>query len=968
MRQSSWYYLKGLLFLLAFWGVCGGWGSRSAQAETLRLIHVGNQTDSMAASLGYLVNTPYVLLQEFEKQSTQAVTDLRITEQSVCFYRQGTYLWGPGLDITAFKQQLTAQHLPTKQFQRTVAILDADDSVSVAFQGRELTPLHDLAQKHRDYRERTHLKNATLHGFTNGWLMLQLPEASAINFDPLQWEMIIGLTAQMEFKGESKPWRIRLIGKHNGEDLRRLTLIRQLRQSNTLLVQSGNLLPGINEIAAGQVSFQRPLVLKMAQSLNYFAIAVGMNELRGGLDPLQQEQQRFALPLLSANLRRNNQTIFAPYRLIRQGRYLVAFIGLTSAEDIETLKTRGVLPPDLTVLPVSEALGGALEDVALEAGQKPDLVVVLTNARNQDFRDIRAFSKDIHLIAAEESAPNKLATDTHTVADWATRVPLVLRSNRNAINHIWVGLTPAKLTVRNDIHPVGPELEPDPYFLPLVMQQRQDAYEQALYTLLPDMKDVILKDPELLTLFGRSETIARWLRFLYGTATMPPERIARLISPRITREMMLNLMANLMLASTQSEVAILNKNHTMPIMPGNLPKVLVYEMLKTDVIVESWAVTGKQLKDLARLPDVIMAGTNPEHTQVWGSEIRDKEIYQALILSDVAAKNEVKTILKGANRRTYALAGQDAEAPVYLQNLVLRYLESLRHQPDFSYQLGQMLKPQGEQKKAVLSIEVKQLQFNLKQYDAVNNAPFDKVRVTRVNSPDSLGFSGNGEVALRYDSQGFAWKNGVMAKLDMMAVADKPIQENQDDLVLSSELKLHFLGVPMVNTSFVPYLEALYDTEFSPTVGKDGIPNPRQAELGGVLGFSLTPSGMFKKVKTGFLLRRDFNRVQGNLETGFILDASHELPLSDSLKWQNDLEFKYVLPNIGDSASDLALTLRFLSTVKFTLTQNLALNLFADTVLFQGKVPTTSQMGASFLFGAGLSYERIWKPAYEPLF
>lgn len=69
--------------------------------------------------------------------------------------------------------------------------------------------------------------------------------------------------------------------------------------------------------------------------------------------------------------------------------------------------------------------------------------------------------------------------------------------------------------------------------------------------------------------------------------------------------------------------------------------------------------------------------TGSEPTQVWGSEIRDKEIYQTLILSDVAAKNEVKTILKGANRRTYALAGQNAEAPVYfkVKSLQLRKWE-----------------------------------------------------------------------------------------------------------------------------------------------------------------------------------------------------------------------------------------------------------------------------------------------------
>ena len=54
--------------------------------------------------------------------------------------------------------------------------------------------------------------------------------------------------------------------------------------------------------------------------------------------------------------------------------------------------------------------------------------------------------------------------------------------------------------------------------------------------------------------------------------------------------------------------------------------------------------------------------------------------------------------------------------------------------------------------------------------------------------------------------------------------------------------------------------------------------------------------------------------------------------------------------------------------VLIPLVDELALSVAADLFFFQGKVDATRQPGASMLLRIGLTYDRLWKPRYQPLF
>ena len=45
-----------------------------------------------------------------------------------------------------------------------------------------------------------------------------------------------------------------------------------------------------------------------------------------------------------------------------------------------------------------------------------------------------------------------------------------------------------------------------------------------------------------------------------------------------------------------------------------------------------------------------------------------------------------------------------------------------------------------------------------------------------------------------------------------------------------------------------------------------------------------------------------------------------------------------------------------------------AVSLALDVFAFKGKVPQTSTPGTSAILRVGLSYDRLWKPRYQPFF
>jgi len=159
-----------------------------------------------------------------------------------------------------------------------------------------------------------------------------------------------------------------------------------------------------------------------------------------------------------------------------------------------------------------------------------------------------------------------------------------------------------------------------------------------------------------------------------------------------------------------------------------------------------------------------------------------------------------------------------------------------------------------------------------------------------------------------------------------------------------------------------------FDTEFTSTVNPvTQQKNTRQLALRGILGFARPPGLKWRVMEAGALIERDFG--QGPLQFGFhartygrfALDKYHRL----FYVFINDAT--YFLPAAEDTESDLALRYNMVHELLIPLVDELSLSVAADLFFFKGKVELNHNLGMNMLLRVGLTYDRLWKPRFQPL-
>lgn len=960
-----------LVFLYLFFGL---FLTPSAQAGHFSLLHTAG-IHGLASNYHYQIQQPYQLIHEYAQQNPEALESLRTHGAAIYFHDRGHYIWAPGMGIQAFRHFLASG--PQRQGSKRRLVLESSDSIVLEPDSDQnfLSKLKPLLPKNPG----TEMTSASLDIYPGPIYVLHLDTATApASPDPLAWEMLLGLKLSIEQKTGSS--ELVLIGKPSGDGPRRYGLLKGLRDSHTLLVDSGNLLEGLSSVNTASLSLQRSNSLNALKKLDYFALNMGAEELRGGLDNLLREQEQYNLPWISASLRQEGHFIFAPYKLARseEGKTL-ALIGIGNSHELEQLQETGLLGPGCEILKPAEALNAALKHLEQTLKQAPDLIVVLTNASGNELESLLQSNLGVDVILGDTQAPLQPGKWSLERVQAPNQPPFLVPNNPQALGLLQVQTNAGQIQIQNELLPVSFDSEPDPDFLKLTMAIRQDAYRDALDVLLPDLSRELQADPTLLKQFLGSEKTRQARQRLEGRATLSDQEFLRLYPPRLTAEMWGTLLSNLLLKAFESEVVLVEKLPDGIYVPGAWPRMLVYEILKDDTTLHEYLLSGADLEQVLKLPllNTLRAGVSADQSKIWNRPRQKNAYYRTLISSNLAQNAQLRPLLKGQRKREELrnpFAPQNPAEPLYLRNILLTFLEQAQATGQIKTTLLDYLHPQWQQKQALWSLQISDLQLNLSGYNALNNQNYTAVRETRVTSPNSFTYGGRSKIALIFDNALLSWSQSLQAKYEGLSLLDESSQqtkftENQDDLLFSSELQLHLFELPFADKDLqlIPYLEGTYDTEFSPTHQPNTHQaNPRQAELSGIAGLSIPPGPLLKAFKTGLALRRDFN-VPNNLELGLQLKFDHELPLSTELKWTNSLDLKYYLPSANDNASSLGLISQWISALKVSLTDNLSLRFFADAYIFQGKLSSNSELGSSIILGIGLAYDRLWKPFYEPL-
>ncbi len=183
--------------------------------------------------------------------------------------------------------------------------------------------------------------------------------------------------------------------------------IKELTHHNnkkSVVLDSGNLLfkaPALPPQQEATARLTAETIIKATSLLGDYTVAVGSRDLAAGLSFLQEQATTKNITWLSLNIQDNitQQPLFSPYTVIEAAGISVAILGLTDHVPFQNKQTQFV------VRPWHEPLAAALRT----AGQKADLIILLSSYRYAINEQIAQTHDNIHIILQSGHATTNLA-------------------------------------------------------------------------------------------------------------------------------------------------------------------------------------------------------------------------------------------------------------------------------------------------------------------------------------------------------------------------------------------------------------------------------------------------------------------------------------------------------------------------------------------------------------------------------
>jgi hypothetical protein len=767
--------------------------------------------------------------------------------------------------------------------------------------------------------------------------------------DPTRWEMAPAGTVALTRGGKQTP--LLAVGRPLGDGLRRSHLLQAMRRqagAGSLAVDVGNLLdPGYSELSREQ----REFTLLRLGDLKYDAVVPAETEL--GLTDPEWERLASLVPLVAANLapRDGRRKPLPGHLTLQVGGLKLALIGLV---DDHALELRGVVGPQAP-WQTSEALAAARKELDALQPEAPDVVLVLTNVRDERLAALRQLAGVTAVLADFDGLPGDVFGERVEVGGprriRIQRTYMVAKSSPNRVGHFQatyaapLGGRPEMRQLSNEAHLVTDELPEDQGWR-WQLNVTLDRYQRARRAfLLPDLRDVAAAVPE--------------------AQLLQPGKL-----PALDRVRWTQLVANLLRERTAAEVAVTRELHLNRTLIGPVPRLALEGWLDVGDRVVTTALTGKALKQLADLDAdthlLTFSGFDAAAGKLMGQDVADDELYRVTTTDMVANHALFEEVFK---------ARPVLPRPQGLRELVLQALADRKaaagdaFTPAYMRGYAKLLQPQGLEIEPRWVFQLDDGQLLLNGYNNVGNQAYQAVRNTRVTTQGSFALGGKGRFSALWDSRDWAWENRAKATYKRATLHDEKTgadvtNDAEDEAVLTSELRLKFLQPSLLEAwKPTPFLNTSYTTEFVPDTA-DGAPKPRRAELNAGAGMVLYPGGGFKELRGGLVLKDDLARP-GYLEPGTQLGASFERKLDPlPLTVTAGLDLVNYLPTATDGPDRLGWLWDVSGGIKLPVWERFTLSLGADYFLYRGKVPATMSWASSLDFKVGLGYSLAFKPFY----
>lgn len=763
-----------------------------------------------------------------------------------------------------------------------------------------------------------------------------------VDFSSLhRWEPVLAGRAKVRYAGRETRWL--MVSKQLGTWDRRVAMIRRAldRRPGALLIGTGNTIDKQRTITTDEA---RRISIEAVRELPYTAFLPSAAEFALPLADFRNFSHQ--VPLLAANVVSPDPEVeLPPYRLAKVGGVTVGVVGVV---DREALRDAGVARMDAG-WKVNDPLKAAQATIKELRQQGIQTIVLVTDL---SYRDLQEFEHQLEgvslLIGGGEYYPSDLGLQRQVDLDNAglARVPRPLmivapRPFRFGAVRLSVdgdGRRTYPVSLRHQSWRISDDEPGDAAFAWKVAALREATQVQREYALLPDVRRLASKDG----------TPADATQIYYS-----PIQWTRLVGGLVREEL-------------QAELVVLPTLRQFWNVGGPVPAYVVDGWLAGQDRLVRLTLTGAQLtrlNELAASHDALVtAGYDPALGKVNGTALGSSERYRAIVSDRVLSNPRFAEVFSGLTK-PYDSVGE-------LKPFVLARLEQFRRDvPGYPEAMTETLQrwmtDDGSRLESRFTVNFEEMGINLLSFQNVNQSSYGQVRNTRINTPENSTVGGQGRVSLNFASEWISWTGRVKAAYQQLQLVDK-VQENADDLVLTSDLRFNFWRVPLANTAVqvTPYLFSSYDTEFTPLIDSaTGKANAVQRDFDGIAGLVASPGFGLQDVKLGTIVRYDATAevLRPGLQLAAIFER--ELNSANHIKLRLGADLRHYFTVAAPTPDQLGFLGDISASLVVPIWQNLNLTLGTNALLYRGQAGG-DPWGVSFNPTVGLSYGGVWKPRW----
>jgi len=754
----------------------------------------------------------------------------------------------------------------------------------------------------------------------------------------------------------------------------RATLLRRMRdplRARSDVVLAADL--GHSEADFGMARSQRSrLDFAALRELDYSLLVPFEAELALGANTLDSLRHEFpGVTLLAANVRGRDSTLLAKSKVITAGPLHIGVVGLVNPHMPERLRRSALR--DFVFEAPSVA---ARREVAKLRDAGADAVVVLSNMDPADNAALGESVAGIDAIIAD--LPTRWAPEVAHVRVELPDRPFARRGTpaiiaRSAANGVAVGRLTLEFRARglgadrrfylaaleHHLEPVTDRTPPDSALVRRIAALTPVVERDRGELMFPAFVDLASKHPEL----GAYDAVTR--------------------QGRVSQPMWEAFLARLLRNRARAEVAVIRRLEQFPPLIGKLHENEIDAWLWTEDAIVVLDVRGGDLRALLAgdtRGELATSGIDFPKGTVNGHRLDDQTYYRVATVD--VLHDGARNLGAGRRVRDKFRIGQHGElvadrsgATIGLKDFVMAELSRLRSESKGEVQIDRIA--------ALLAPDVRFVPLTTFTFDrptlfvSANEVRgrdgYGSVAESRVSAADQWVVGAASRFVLTHERLKSGTDLGLTVAYGRQSVTTAGIQkagESSDDVKLDLTLRPSYQSAS--GGRFRAFARGLFDTEVTPTTDpKTNVENPRQLNVRASSGVLRIPGSTLRRLEFAFAVENDFGRPNVQFGAQAFLDMERPVGVPNRLglapaTYRMRNEATYFLPAHLDGPSTLALRYNMVHEVLIPLMNELSLSVAADMFLFQGKVAATKHPATSTQLRVGITYDRRWKPRYQP--